>query len=53
MKNQKNYEVIRFEEPSDNNKAIINTCLGKGNDFFQEMVEPYKALYSQERGVER
>ena len=49
MKNQKNYEVIRFEEPSDNNKAIIKYASQKRGRFLQEIVEPYEALYSQER----
>ena len=35
MKNQKNYEVIRFEELWDNNKAMIKYA-SQWDDFFKK-----------------
>ena len=44
----KNYEVVRFEELWDNNKVMIKYASGKKGRFFQEILEPYETLCSQE-----
>jgi hypothetical protein len=52
VKNQKNYGVVRFEEPWGNKTIIKHKVSEKGQAILQEILEPYEALFPRE-GIER